>query len=139
MLWSGSIWLRISSCEHNNEHSGSLKCWKVLELLHSWQASKEGLSAMKLVVPNASLRIPSNLMDRRSGGGVQLGPLGTSPTNWPIIHGQGDYEDGEFGGMMIGRGNRSTDKGMVQSDMSKPALIFFLLQECTQQNPLSKF
>jgi hypothetical protein len=33
-----------------------------------------------------------------------------------------------------------TYKGMVRSDMSKPALIFFFsLQEYTQQNPLSKF
>jgi hypothetical protein len=32
-----------------------------------------------------------------------------------------------------------SDKGMVRSDMSKPALIFFSLQEYTQQNPLSKF
>jgi hypothetical protein len=42
------------------------------------------------------------------GGGVQLGPLGTSATNWPTVPAPGDYEDGEFGGMMIGRGNRST-------------------------------
>jgi hypothetical protein len=32
-----------------------------------------------------------------------------------------------------------THKGMVRSDMSKPALIFFSLQEYTQQNTLSKF
>jgi hypothetical protein len=32
-----------------------------------------------------------------------------------------------------------TNKGMVRSDMSKPALMFFSLQEYTQQNPLSKF
>jgi hypothetical protein len=32
-----------------------------------------------------------------------------------------------------------TNKGMVRSDMSKPALIFVLLQEYTQQNTLSKF
>jgi hypothetical protein len=32
-----------------------------------------------------------------------------------------------------------SNKGMVRSDMSKPALIFFPLQEYTQQNPLSKF
>jgi hypothetical protein len=33
-----------------------------------------------------------------------------------------------------------TDKGMIRSDRSKPALIFFFpLQEYTQQNPLSKF
>jgi hypothetical protein len=42
------------------------------------------------------------------GGGVQLGTLGTTATNRPIVPTPGDYEDGEFGGMMIGRGNRST-------------------------------
>jgi hypothetical protein len=42
------------------------------------------------------------------GGGIQLGPLGTSDTeNLPILPAPGDYDDGEFGGMMIGRGNRS--------------------------------
>jgi hypothetical protein len=40
------------------------------------------------------------------GGGVQLGPLGTAATNWPIVPAPGDYDDGEIGGM-IGRGNRS--------------------------------
>jgi hypothetical protein len=37
----------------------------------------------------------------------KLGPLGTSATEWPIVPTPGDY-DGEFGGMKIGRGNRST-------------------------------
>jgi hypothetical protein len=37
-----------------------------------------------------------------------LGPLGTSTTEWPILPAPGDYDDGEFGGMNIGRGNRST-------------------------------
>jgi hypothetical protein len=41
------------------------------------------------------------------GGGVQLGPLGTAATNWPIVPAPGDYDDGEIGGM-IDRGNRST-------------------------------
>jgi hypothetical protein len=41
------------------------------------------------------------------GGGVQLGPLGTSVRNWPIIPVPGDCGDGEFGGIMIGKGNRS--------------------------------
>jgi hypothetical protein len=41
-------------------------------------------------------------------GGVQLGPLGTAATNRPIVPAPGDYDDGEIGGMMIGRGNRST-------------------------------
>jgi hypothetical protein len=35
-----------------------------------------------------------------------LGPLGTAPTNRPIVPAPGDYDDGEIGGM-IGRGNRS--------------------------------
>jgi hypothetical protein len=42
------------------------------------------------------------------GGGVQLGPLGTAATNRPIVPVPGDYDDGEIGGIMIGRGNRST-------------------------------
>jgi hypothetical protein len=42
------------------------------------------------------------------GGGVQLGPLGTAATNMPIVPARDDYDDGEIGGMMIGKGNRST-------------------------------
>jgi hypothetical protein len=41
------------------------------------------------------------------GGGFQLGPLGTSATNWPLVPSPDYYEDGEFGGMMIGRVNPS--------------------------------
>jgi hypothetical protein len=39
------------------------------------------------------------------GGEVQLGPLGTAATNRLIVPAPGDYNDGEIGGMMIGRGN----------------------------------
>jgi hypothetical protein len=39
---------------------------------------------------------------------VQLGPLGTAATNRPIVPALGDYDDAEIGGMMIGKGNRST-------------------------------
>jgi hypothetical protein len=39
---------------------------------------------------------------------VELGPLGTSATEWSIVPAPGDCDDGEFGGMKIGRGNRST-------------------------------
>jgi hypothetical protein len=49
------------------------------------------------------------------GSGVQLGPLGTAATNRPIVPATGDYDNGEIGGMMIGRGNRSTRR--------KPALV----------------
>jgi hypothetical protein len=41
-------------------------------------------------------------------GGVQLGPLSTAATNTPIVPASGDYDDGEIGGIMIGRGNLST-------------------------------
>jgi hypothetical protein len=42
------------------------------------------------------------------GSGIQLGPLGTVVTVSPIVPAPGDYDDGEIGGMMIGRENRST-------------------------------
>jgi hypothetical protein len=42
------------------------------------------------------------------GGGVLLDPLGTTATNRHIVPATGDYDDGEIGGMIIGRGNRST-------------------------------
>jgi hypothetical protein len=45
--------------------------------------------------------------NRYSGGGVQLGPLGTATTNRPIVPVPGDYDNGDIGGM-IGRRTRST-------------------------------
>jgi hypothetical protein len=42
------------------------------------------------------------------GGGVHLGALSTAATNRPVVPAPGDYDDGEIGRMMIGRGNRST-------------------------------
>jgi hypothetical protein len=44
------------------------------------------------------------------GGEVQLDPLGTAATNRPIVPAPGDYDGGDIGGMMIGRGNRGTRK-----------------------------
>jgi hypothetical protein len=41
-------------------------------------------------------------------GGVHLGPLGTAATNRPTVPAPGDYDDGEIGGRMIGRGYRNT-------------------------------
>jgi hypothetical protein len=54
------------------------------------------------------------------GGGVQLGPLGTMATNRPIVPAPGDYDDGEIGGMMIGRGNRSTRRKPVPVTLCPP-------------------
>jgi hypothetical protein len=44
-----------------------------------------------------------------------LDPLGTVATNRPTVPTPGNYDDGETGGMMIGRGNQST--------LRKPALV----------------
>jgi hypothetical protein len=55
-----------------------------------------------------------------------MGPLGTSATEWPFVPTPGDYDDGEFGGMKIGRGNRSTWR--------KPATAPI----CPSQTPLDK-
>jgi hypothetical protein len=45
------------------------------------------------------------------GGGVQLGTLSTvAATSRPIVPTPGDYDDGKFGGMMIGMGNPSTQR-----------------------------
>jgi hypothetical protein len=48
------------------------------------------------------------LLIGRSGGGVQLGSLGTAATSGRSVQTPGEYDGGEFGGMMIGIGNRST-------------------------------
>jgi hypothetical protein len=57
-------------------------------------------------------------------GGVQLGLLGTTATNSSIVSAQGDYDDGEIGGV-IGRVNRSTRR--------KPAPMLL----CPPQTPLA--
>jgi hypothetical protein len=53
--------------------------------------------------------------------GVQLGPLGTAAINRPILPAPGDYDDGEFGGM-IGRGNRSTRRKPVPVPLCPPQI-----------------
>jgi hypothetical protein len=48
VVWTGLICLRRGtsgvegSCDHGNEHSGSIKCWEVLEQLHNWRLLKKG-------------------------------------------------------------------------------------------------
>jgi hypothetical protein len=58
---------------------------------------------------------------RLLGGGVQLGPLSMVATDWPIVLAPGDY-DGEFGGMKIGRGNRSTWRKPVPAPLCPPQI-----------------
>jgi hypothetical protein len=69
-------------------------------------------------VPNASVFFIEIV-----GGGVQLGPLGTAATHRPIVPTPHNYNDGEIAGMLIGRGNRSTQR--------KPAPVLL----CPPQTP----
>jgi hypothetical protein len=57
-----------------------------------------------------------------SGGGVQLGPLGTAAADWPIVPAPGDYDDGEFGGMKFGRRNRSTRRKPAPAPLCPPQI-----------------
>jgi hypothetical protein len=49
-----------------------------------------------------------------------LGPLGTTATNAPIMPAPGDYDDGEIGGMMIGKGNGSTRRKPIPVPLCPP-------------------
>jgi hypothetical protein len=75
---------------------------------------------------------PSNLPENRFllirvvGGGVQTGSTRYVGDFWPIVPTTGHCEDGEFGGMKIGRGNRSTRRKPV------PATL------CPQEIPLDQ-
>jgi hypothetical protein len=55
-------------------------------------------------------------------GGVRLGPLGTEATDWPIVPAPGDYDVGEFGGMKISRGNRSTRRKRAPAPLCPPQI-----------------
>jgi hypothetical protein len=62
------------------------------------------------------------------GGGVKLGPHGTTATNRPTVPAPGDYDDGEIGGM-IGRGNRNTRRKPA------PVLQIIYLYVCLSVRP----
>jgi hypothetical protein len=51
-----------------------------------------------------------------------LGPLGTSATEWPIVPATGDYDDGEFGGMKVGKGNRNTRRKPAPASLCPPQI-----------------
>jgi hypothetical protein len=52
----------------------------------------------------------------------KLNPLGTSATAWSTVPPPGDYDDGEFGGMKIGRGNRSTRRKPTPVPLCAPQI-----------------
>jgi hypothetical protein len=51
-----------------------------------------------------------------------MGPLGPSATEWPIVPAPGDYDDGQFGGLKIGRGNRSTRRKPALEPLCPPQI-----------------
>jgi hypothetical protein len=51
----------------------------------------------------------------------KLGPLGTSATQWPNVPAP-VYDDGEFGGMKICRGNRSTRRKSAPTPLCPPQI-----------------
>jgi hypothetical protein len=82
-------------------------------------------NSIQLGMPCADPRYPTTMfffffLIRIVRGGVQLGPLGTSATHWPIVPAPGDYDDGDFGGMKIGRGNRSTQRKPAPAALQIP-------------------
>jgi hypothetical protein len=50
----------------------------------------------------------------------KMDPLDTSATNRSIVPSPGDYDDGEIGGMMIDRGNRSTRRKPAPVSLCPP-------------------
>jgi hypothetical protein len=59
-------------------------------------------------------------------GGVQLGPLGTETTSRAIVPAPGDYDQGEIGEMMIGKGDRSTWKKPAPVSLCPPQTSYSL-------------
>jgi hypothetical protein len=54
------------------------------------------------------------------GGGDHLDPIGTAVTNRPTVPAPGHYDDGEIGGIMIGKGNRNTRRKPAQVPLCPP-------------------
>jgi hypothetical protein len=52
----------------------------------------------------------------------KLGPLGRSATEWPTVPAPVDYDDGELGGMKIGKGNRSTQRKPAPAPFRPPQI-----------------
>jgi hypothetical protein len=52
----------------------------------------------------------------------KLSPLGTSATEWPIVPAPGDYVEGVYGGIKIGRGNRSTRRKPAPAPLCPPQI-----------------
>jgi hypothetical protein len=55
-------------------------------------------------------------------GGCPNGSTRHGGTEWPIVPYPGDYDNGVFGGMKIGRGNRSTQRTSAAAPLCPPQI-----------------
>jgi hypothetical protein len=60
----------------------------------------------------------------------RLGPLGTSATEWPLVPAPDDYDDREFGGMKIGKENRSTRRKPAPAPLCPPQIPLDPCRRC---------
>jgi hypothetical protein len=56
------------------------------------------------------------------GGGVQIASTRYVGYFWPVVPSPGDCEDGKFGGMKTGRGNRSTRRKPAPAPLCPPQI-----------------
>jgi hypothetical protein len=56
------------------------------------------------------------------GGGVHTDSTRHVGYYWPIVPAPGDCDDGEFGGMKIGRGNQSTRRKPAPAPLCPPQI-----------------
>jgi hypothetical protein len=61
-------------------------------------------------------------------GGVQAGSTRQAGHKWSSVPAPGDYDDGEFGGMKIGRGNRSTRRKPTPAPLCPPQIPLYRTQ-----------
>jgi hypothetical protein len=89
-----------------------------MQIIYTYTNSSRKILIIALFVAS------QNFFNSHSGGGVdsRLGPLGTSAIYWPIVPAPGDCDDGEFGGMKIGRGNRSTWRKPAPAPLCSPQI-----------------
>jgi hypothetical protein len=62
------------------------------------------------------------IFNSHTGVGVQTGSTRHVGHFWPIVPAPGDCEDGEFGGMKISRGNRSTRRKPAPGPLCPPII-----------------
>jgi hypothetical protein len=108
---------------------GQNSCWILLKLIKNFTFS---IGYFMLLVPRSFLRCSMDCFcesrystDRLCctwGFFLKMVPLGTSATEWPIVPAPGDYDDGEFGGMKIGMGNRSTRRKHAPAPLCQPQI-----------------